>query len=232
VVSGWAVNAVPVAEFTLGQILLAGKVYFRNVREYNGGPSYSFAFRGRGNFEQTVSILGAGQIGRLLIALLRPFHLRVIVFDPFLSHKNAETLGVEKVSLEDAFSLGNVISNHLADVPETKRMLDGRLFASLPQDATFINTGRGATVAQPELIAVMRTRPDLTALLDVTDPEPLPSDSPLLRLANVQVSSHIAGAIGGEVGRIAATVLEEFDAWCEDRPLRCAVTPLMLQTMA
>lgn len=232
VVSGGAANAIPVAEFTLGQILLANKGYFRNTGEYRCSGRYNSVFRGRGNFGAPVALLGAGQVGRALIELLRPFRLPILVFDPFLSEDEARSLAVEKVGLEEAFARGQVVSNHLADVPETKGLLNAPLFAALPRDATFINTGRGATVAQNDMIEALRVRPDLTALLDVTDPEPLPADSPLWKLPNAHLTSHIAGAISDEVGRIADTLLEEFEAWRDGRPLRYAVTPRMLQTMA
>lgn len=232
VVSAWAANAVPVAELTLGQILLANKGYFRNVREYEDKTSYSTAYRGPGNYEVTVSILGAGQIGRKLIELLRPFHLRVLVFDPFLTHKGAEHLGVEKVELDEAFRRGDIVSNHLAHVPGTVGLLRGEHFRAMPQHATFINTGRGPTVNHADLIHVLQSRPDLTALLDVTDPEPLPRTSPLRALPNVHISSHIAGSINREVGRVADYMLDEFQAWRTGRPLRWAVTPEMLLAMA
>lgn len=233
VVSGWAANAVPVAEFTLAQILLANKGAYRNVQEYAAVRRRECAYIGRGNFGAPVALLGAGAIGSRVIELLRPFRLPVVVFDPFLSHKAAESLGVEKVSLAEAFAVGRVVSNHLADVPETRGLLDGRLFASMRPDATFINTGRGETVDQRDLIRVLRDeRPDLTALLDVTEPEPLPDDSPLWTLPNVQITSHIAGAVGDEVGRLAETILEEFEAWRGGGPLRYAVTLPMLETMA
>ena len=233
VVSGWAANAVPVAEFTLGQILLANKGYFRNQYEYRGNSNFSTAFRGQGNYEVTISILGAGQIGRKLIELLRPFRVRILVFDPYMSYKVAEVLGVEKVeTLHEAFERGDIVSNHLANVPKTVNLLTGDLFHSMPQNATFINTGRGPTVNHNELIRVLQLRPDLTALLDVTEPEPLPSDSPLRALPNVHITSHIAGSIGREVGRVADYILEEFEAWSKGKPLRFAITPEIMACMA
>lgn len=232
VMSAWAANAVPVAEFTLGQILLANKGYFRNVGQYQNGSSEYSAFRGRGNYGAIVSVLGAGQIGRKLIELLRPFHLRVLVFDPFLSRENAAELGAEKVELDAAFARGNIVSNHLADLPQTRGLLNGVLLSSMPENATFINTGRGRTVHHAEMTAVLQSRPDLTALLDVTDPEPLPRDSPLWNLPNVHISGHIAGSIGDEVGRMADFVLEEFQRRQNGEPLRYAVSLQMLETMA
>lgn len=232
VVSGWAANAVPVAEMTVAQILLSNKGYFRNGREFTGPDRFRSAYRGSGNFGATVALLGAGQIGRKVVELLSPFRLRIVVFDPFMKDADAKVLGVERVSLEQAFAQGQVVSNHLADAPSTRQMLKASLFASMKQGATFINTGRGETVAESGLIEVLRVRPDLTALLDVTEPEPPAKDSSLWSLPNVRLSSHIAGAIGDEVGRVAEVVIEEFQAWELGKPLRYAVTEAMLASMA
>ena len=231
-VNAASANAVPVAEFTLGQILLANKGYFRNSLECSGPGQYHTAFRGLGNYGTTIALLGAGQIGRLLIELLQPFHLTILVFDPFLSQQDALILGVEKVTLQEAFLRGQIVSNHLADNAATRNMLNGNLFEMMMPNATFINTGRGATLVEEDLISVLRKRPDLTVLLDVTEPEPPAPDSPLWTLPNVRLSSHIAGSIGNEVKRVADVVIAEFHEWLLGRPLRNAVTEVMLQTMA
>ena len=130
VVSAWAANGIPVAEFTLAQILLANKGYFRNVRQCATPEGRRAVTKdGPGNFGETVAILGAGVIGRRLIELLKPFVLDVIVWDPFLSQEVAAELGVEKVgSLAEAFSRGLVVTNHLANVPETRGLLQGGHF--------------------------------------------------------------------------------------------------------
>jgi len=233
VTSSVAANAVPVAELTLSLILLANKGYFRNVAEYRETADYGNSFVGAGNYGATVSILGAGQIGRKLIELLRPFRLRVLVFDPFLSHKDAGSLDVEKVDLSTAFARGNIVSNHLAHVPATIGILNGRLLASMPANAAFINTGRGRTVNHADLLSVFRARPDLNAFLDVTDPEePLPRESQLWSLPNVHISAHIAGSRGGEVRRVADFAIEEFQRWMRGEPLRYSVALEGLERMA
>lgn len=231
-VSAWAANGVPVAEFTLAQILLSNKGYFRNCRACATPAGRAQAFRGAGNYDQTVALLGVGMIGRKVIELLRPFRLQTVVFDPFLSADAAVKLGVEKVSLDEAFARGSVVSNHLANVPETCGLLQRRHFAAMRENAVFINTGRGATVVEADLAEVLRQRPDLSALLDVTEPEPPLPDSPLYKLANVFLSSHIAGSMGTEVLRMTDTMLEEFQAWRTGQPLRYAVSLEMLKTMA
>jgi len=232
VVSAWQALAAPVAEFVLAQILLANKGYWRNTRHYRSPENYAGALRGRGNCGATVALLGAGAVGRHLIQLLRPFDFRVLVFDPFLSREDAAQLGVEKVSLEDAFARGDVVSNHLANKPETSKLLNAPLFNQLREDATFINTGRGATVDEDALLDALRARPSLTALLDVTEPEPPVSGSPFYHLPNVHLTSHIAGSIGAEVLRLADVCIEEFTTWRHDRPLRYAVSLEMLERLA
>ena len=228
-----AANGIPVAEFTLAQILLANKGYFQDVAACSSAQGRVAArFSGTGNFGETVALLGVGVIGRKVIELLRPFDLRVIVFDPFLPDAEAERLGVIKVSLEEAFAQGFVVSNHLANLPATVGMLNGRLFDSMRQNATFINTGRGATVVESDLTRVLQARPDLTALLDVTDPEPPVSDSLFYALPNVHLTSHIAGSAGNEVVRMADYMIEEFKRWEQGEPLRYAVTLPMLERMA
>lgn len=230
VVSAWAANAVPVAETTLAQILLANKGFFRNWSEYR--LRERGAFVGRGNYGATVSLLGAGQIGRRVIELLRPFQLKVLVFDPFLSDENAQLLNVEKVELNQAFARGDVVSNHLANLPATRGLIHGAHFTLLPQNATFLNSGRGATVNHLDLLEVFTQRSDLTALLDVTDPEPLPLSHPLRALPNVHLSSHIAGSIGDEVTRMGDLVMDEFERWQRGETPLYAVTRAMLETMA
>lgn len=234
VISAWRCNGTPVAEFTLAQILLSGKGYFKNIQDCKSTEKFHAGetFHGRGNYNETISIIGAGATGRSLIKLLKNFKLKVIVYDPYLDEKEAALLGVEKVSLESVFERGNVVSNHVPDIPATRRMLTGTLFDSMRREATFINSGRGPTVAEDEMIEVLKRRPDLTALLDVTEIEPPLMDSPLYQMPNVYLSSHIAGALGNEVGWLVDGLIEEFAAWKEGKALRYEVTLEKLNIMA
>jgi phosphoglycerate dehydrogenase-like enzyme len=234
VVSAWAANAVPVSQFALAQILLSLKGYFRNVREVRLPAN-----RGRlletdapGVLGETVALLGCGMVGRAVAGLLLPFRLDVLAYDPYLSDGDAAVIGVRPASLEECFAKAFVVSNHLPDLPATRNLLSRPLFASMRPGATFINTGRGATVDERALAAALAARPDLTALLDVTDPEPAPADSPWHALENVRLSSHIAGSNGNEVVRMADYCLEEFRAWRLGRPLRYQVTREMLEKLA
>ena len=111
-------------------------------------------------------------------------------------------------------------------------MLRASHFAKLPPNSTFINTGRGAQVAENELLEVLLARPDLLALLDVTDPEPPVEESPLYHLPNCILSPHIAGSNGNEVYRMSELILEEFKLYLKGEPTKYEVSLKMLETMA
>mgnify|MGYP001558767782 CR=1 FL=1 len=234
VVSAWGANAVPVAEYTLSQILLATKGYFRNTRDSKdaGRRRGGQCFSGRGNYGETIALIGAGQVGRKLMEMLKPFALSVLAVDPYLSEEEARRLGVRKATLQEAFAQAYVVSNHLPNIPSTVGLLNRPLFASMRPDATFINTGRGAQVVEPDLVAVLKERPDLTALLDVTDPEPPAEGSEFYTLPNVHLTSHIAGSLGDEVVRMADYMIEEFQRWEQGEPLHYQITKDMLPRLA
>ena len=234
VMTASAANGTAVAEFTMAQILLANKGYFHNIQVSTSCETRTDWPRPlfKGNFEQTISLLGAGAIGRKVIELLRPFNLKVLVYDPFLPQATADALGVELVSLEEAFARGSVVSCHIANLPETQGMLREQHFASMQPGAVFINTGRGAQVVEEEMIAVLQRRPDLVALLDVTWPEPPVPDSPLYTMRNVFLSNHIAGTIANEHHRMADACIEECARYLRGEPLRWEVTMKSLEHMA
>jgi phosphoglycerate dehydrogenase-like enzyme len=231
-VSAWAINAIPVAEMCLAQILLSLRGYFRSVRQYRERRALDAkAFRRSGVQGATIGLIGMGQIGTRLRALLRDHPLEVIACDPFLSAARAAELDVERVSLAELFARASIVSNHIPDLPETRGVLNAALFETLREGATFINTGRGAQVVEADLVAVLEARPDLTALLDVTWPEPPAASSRLWTLPNVVISPHIGGTIGDEVARLADCAIAEFERWQAGEPLRYQVTREVLATM-
>lgn len=233
--SSWGANAVPVAEMTVAETVLANKGYYLTNRVYcsEGYVASKHAYwRCNGNFGETVGIIGAGMIGRLVIQMLKSYELRVIVFDPFLSDEDAAALGVEKCSLDELFARAFVVSNHLANNDQTKGMLNYALFSKMRENAVFINTGRGAQVVEEDLIRVLRERSDLTALLDVTEPEPSADGHPFYTLKNCFLTPHIAGSTGDEVKRMGRYMLSEFECFLSGERCRYEVTEKMLLTMA
>ena len=233
--SAWAANAVPVAEYTVAQIILANKGFYRsclmsNKSEYSAAKKIFSGYIG--NYGAKIGIIGAGMIGKLVIEMLKSYNLEVLVFDPFLPDSRAEELGVEKCSLEKIFAECNVISNHLANNEQTKGMLCGKLFEAMLPNATFLNTGRGAQVVESELCKVLSNRPDIVAVLDVTEPEPPEDSHPFYTLENCILTPHIAGSAGNEVHRMAEYMLAEYNKFINGEKTDYEVTIKMLETMA
>ena len=231
-VSAWAINAIPPAEMCLSQVLLSLRGYFRTVRQYREMKTHAAKSYWRpGVMNETIGLIGLGYIGSQLRKKLADYPLHVIAHDPFLTNERAAELDVTPVSLEELFVKSYIVSNHIPDLPTTRGVLTRKLFETLREGATFINTGRGAQVVEADLIAVLRARPDVTALLDVTWPEPPPPDSELWRLPNVVISPHIGGTTGHEVVRLADCAIEEFERWQAGQPLRYQVTQDIFRTM-
>jgi phosphoglycerate dehydrogenase-like enzyme len=232
VFSAWAANAVPVAEYTVAQIILANKGFFKTMAYTDWASAGKESKLFPGNYNAKVGIIGAGMIGKLVIRMLKSYNLEVLTFDPFLPGETAEELGVEKVSLETLFRECQVVSNHLANNAQTIGMLSGALFEKMRPYATFLNTGRGAQVVEADLIKVLKARPDLTAILDVTFPEPPEEGSELYSLPNCILTPHIAGSSGNEVRRMGEYMEAEYQNFIQKKPCKYEVTLEMLKTMA
>ncbi len=235
VFSSWAANGVPVAEYTVAQIVLANKGFFTLMHKPGSGPDWKRS-KGdglTGNYETTVGIIGAGMIGKMVIRRLNTFDkIKILVFDPFLPDETAAELGVTKVPLTEVFERCAVISNHLANNAQTKGMLNKDCFDRMSPTAVFINTGRGAQVVEDDLIAALKAEPGRLALLDVTFPEPPLPDSQLYLLPNVILTPHIAGSLHNEIHRMAEYAVAEYEAFDKGLPTKYSVTLKMLETMA
>ncbi|NUP45593.1 MAG: hydroxyacid dehydrogenase [Streptomyces sp.] len=207
-----AANAVPVAEYSVAMILLAGKRIFESARLYRARRDFidrEAVFPDAGNYRRTVGLIGASRIGRLVIERLRrSTDLRIVVADPYLSVEEAALLGVHLVGLPELMRSVDVVSVHAPLLPETRGMITAELLALLPDGATVINSARGAVIDQDALLAELAAG-RLNAILDVTHPEVLPADHPLYDLDNVFLTPHMAGSVGNELRRMGEHVVDE-----------------------
>ncbi|CAL9342406.1 Formate dehydrogenase, mitochondrial [Streptomyces sp. enrichment culture] len=213
--SAAAANAVPVAEYTLGMILLTGKRALEQARAYRAArrrDDWLRTPRTVGNHRRTVGILSASLIGRRVIELLRPHDLEVLLHDPYVSDADAAELGVERVGLADLFARCDTVSVHTPLLPETRGLVSRDLIDAMPDDAVLINTSRGPVVDQDALTDAVRAG-RVRAVLDVTDPEPLPPDHPLWDCENALITPHLAGSVGNEWRRLADLALAETARW-------------------
>ncbi|WP_327432677.1 hydroxyacid dehydrogenase [Streptomyces sp. NBC_01236] len=210
--SAVAGNALPVAEYTLAMILLAGKDAFAHRERFRGTHAYpsSAETSDTGNLGRRVGIIGASRVGRRLLELLRPFDLTVSLCDPYVDTAEAAALGTELLPLEDLLRGSDIVSLHAPDIPETYRMLDRDKLALIRDGGVLINTSRGALV-DPVALTDELVSGRLSAVLDVTEPEPLPAGSPLYALPNAFLTPHIAGSLGNELERLGRIVADELE---------------------
>jgi phosphoglycerate dehydrogenase-like enzyme len=219
--SAAAANALPVAEYALAAILLANKRAFRLQRRYaelRAGRLWPRELVIPGNCGRVIGVVGASHTGRRLIELLRPFDFEILVHDPYLDAAGAAKVGAEPVELDELLRRSDVVTLHAPELPETRRMLDARRLGLLRDGAVLVNTARGALVDGEALVRELSSG-RIDAVLDVTEPEVLPCDSPLYELPNVFLTPHIAGAIGGETTRLVELALDEIARFARGEPL-------------
>ncbi|MGC7152888.1 hydroxyacid dehydrogenase [Paenarthrobacter ureafaciens] len=204
-------NAIPVAEYTVAMIVLANKRVLQIARALHTTRSEVLPgrlFPDMGNYRKRIGIIGASKIGRNVIRLLSAYDLDVVVADPYLGASEAAALGVELVTLDELVASSDVVSLHAPSLPSTKNLIDARLIATLRPGATFINTSRGALVDHDALLARLE-KGDLYVVLDVTTPEVLPPESHFYDHPNVMLTPHVAGSLGNELERMAASTVQE-----------------------
>jgi phosphoglycerate dehydrogenase-like enzyme len=226
-------NAKPTAEFTFAEIILSLKrawerIFLLREKQVHQQESDLVA----GAYGTTVGLLSLGKVGSLVAQRLATLDVAVFAYDPMVSPAQAAALGVRLCPLEEIFAQADVVSCHMPSTLQTRRLLGGDLFRRMKRGATFINTARGIIVREEELVAVLRERPDLFAVLDVTDPEPPAADSPLFRLPNVVLTPHIAGSIGLECRRMGRMMVSEVERYIAGQPLKGELRPEQLEILA
>lgn len=224
-------NALPVAEFTVAAIVLAGKRAFRLAAQYRIERRKADPHGMPGSYGTTVGLLGASRIARMVAERLRAFDLHVLISDPYLTGAEATELGAELVDNDTLFRRSDVLSVHAPLIPETVGLVDARLLGLLRDGSVLINTARGKIVNAEALISECVSG-RIDAVLDVTDPEPLPPDSPLLDLPNVFVTPHVAGAVGNEIARLGELAVGELERLGTGRPLQHAISRTELGRLA
>ena len=207
-------NASAVAEFTIGAILAATRLIRAGHESLRQGDWRGDLYRADTTGEElsalTVGLIGYGQIGRRVVPLLLPFGCRVLVDDPYVElsaeHRAA---GVEAVDLDRLLAESDVVSLHARVTEETKGFLGAPQFARMKRGAYFINTARGPMVDYPALYEALRDGHLRGAMLETFWQEPPPPEAPLLKLPNVTLTPHIAGASLTTVRTAAKMMAEE-----------------------
>ena len=214
-------NALPVAEFTLGLILTSMKNVFRHHRTFESegrsGWTKSRPYSG-GYYHTRVGLLGYGRITRFLLDLLSKFDFDVLVADDFATVEELAAYGAQKAEVAEVMSTCDVVSIHHADVERNWNIINKETLALMKPGARLINTSRGRMINEADLVEKLREG-SITAFLDVTHPEPPADGHPFYELKNCILTPHVAGSLGTEVFRMGDYCLRELTNWIDGKPL-------------
>ena len=216
-------NASAVAEFTIAAILAETRLIragHEGLRQgIWRGDLYRYDFTGTELSEMTVGLIGYGFIGTRVIKLLKPFGCRILVADPYKTLSKEDVAdGVRMIGLDRLLADSDVVSLHARVSEETKGFLAAPQFARMRKGAYFINTARGPMVNYDDLYQALKSRHLRGAMLETFWLEPPPADSPLLKLDNVTLTPHIAGASTTTVRIAARMVAEEVRRYLAGEP--------------
>lgn len=220
-------NHEAVAEHTFALLLAVAKRIVSGHREVSQGgfrrqPTWSL--RGK-----TLGLVGLGRIGRAVARRAVAFDMRIIAYDPFQSAPPEDLREVELTSLDNLLARSDVISLHAAVTENTNRLIRRETLDRMKQGVVLLNTARGLLIDEAALLEALQSGKVAAAGLDVFEREP-PADSPLLGLANVVLSPHLAGideqAFVDSATMAAETIVELFQGrWPVERIVNTAQLP-------
>lgn len=180
---------------------------------------------GAGVWGATLGIVGLGRIGTAVARRAQGFAMRVLYHDRVRKPDLEMELGLECVELDALLAQADFVSLHCPLIPQTHHLIGERALEQMKPTAILINTARGPVVDTDALVRALQERRIARAALDVTDPEPIPSDHPLLTLPNCIVVPHIASATITARDRMATMAAENLLAGLRGERLPYCVNP-------
>ncbi len=216
-------NASAVAEFTIGAILAETRKIREGHEALRQGIWRDDLYRadttGRELSEMTVGVVGYGAIGRRVVQLLRAFGCRIVVHDPYAELVDEDmAAGVDTVDMDTLLAQSDVVTLHPKVTPETIGMMDAAAFARMRDGAVLINTTRGSLCDDDAMYRALTEGPLAAAAIDTFTTEPVPADTPLLKLPNVTLTPHIAGASVRTVAYAAEQATEDVRRYLAGEP--------------
>lgn len=172
----------------------------------------------------TLGLVGFGRIGKAMAKRALGFEMRVIFYDPGKEDNDPE-LNARRVDFETLLAESDFVSLHTPLTPDTHHLIDAEALSRMKLTATLVNTSRGPVVDMDALYEALRDKRIFAAGLDVTDPEPLPPDHPLLSLENLVIAPHIASASVTARGNMARMAAQNLIAGLKGERLPNCVNP-------
>lgn len=202
--------------------IVEGERYVREGNWETWGPTL---LMGVDIYKATLGIIGFGRIGQAVARRARGFAMRIIYYDPTVDPEIGRTFGAEACTLEEVLTLSDFISVHTPLNEATYHIIDADALRQMKPSCVLVNTSRGGTVDPVALYDALRGGEIAYAALDVTEPEPIGLDDPLLALENCLIVPHIASSSVQTRNKMAAMAADNLIAGLRGEPLPFCVNP-------
>jgi phosphoglycerate dehydrogenase-like enzyme len=227
----YAANGIPVSEYTVAALVFGLKGILQSAAATREARTFQRHAGSKGVYDAKIGVIGAGMVGTGVLQRLQNYQVETYCYDPYLTEQRAAELKTKKLDLEEMFRICDAVTVHAPALPATTGMVTGTLLCSMKKGAIFINTARGSIVKEAEMIEVLREG-NIFAFIDVTNPEPPETTSPLYDLPNVFLTPHTSGSTGDEIFRQGEYVLDELRRFLNAEPPRYPITQEMMAWMA
>ncbi len=210
------------ADFAFALLMAAARRVVEGVDEARAGRWRAWGpmlLLGVDVHHATLGLIGLGRIGQEMARRARGFNMRVLYYNTRRREDVERELGITYAPLDELLTQADFVSLHTPLTPETRHLMNSERLARMKSSAALINTARGAVVETEALVEALHSGRIAYAALDVTDPEPLPTDHPLLALPNCIVTPHMASASRATRGKMAEIAARNLIAGLNGEPL-------------
>lgn len=216
-------NTITTAEHAIALMTSLARRIPQATASMRTGKWEKTRFNGKELFDQTLGVIGLGNIGSIVADRARGLHMRVIAFDPLVSEERAERLGVDLVSLDELIARSDVITVHVPLTESTRGLIGRAAFAKAKRGVLIINAARGGIVDERALLEAIESGKCGGAALDVFETEPPPKDHPLLQREEVIFTPHLGAATDTAQLNVAIAVAEQVRDYLQRGVVRNAV---------
>lgn len=187
-------NTISTAELTFSMLLAMARKIPQAHASMKAGEWNRKAFSGIELNGKALGVLGMGRIGSEVAKRARAFGMRVLAFDPYLSHARAQALDVELVPLDGLFTGSDFITVHMPMTDETRGMINRATIAKMKKGVRLLNCARGGIIVEADLVEALQSGHVAAAALDVYEVEPAPADHPLRAFSQVIMTPHLGAS--------------------------------------
>ncbi len=202
-------NSVTTAEHAIAMMFAVSRKIPQAAASMKNGKWEKTKFEGNEISDKTLGIIGVGNIGKLVAMRALGLKMKVVGFDPFLTHDAASALGIELVTLDDLFARADYITMHTPVTEATRNLINKDNFKKMKKGVYVINCARGGIVVEKDLEWAIKEGIVKGAALDVFEQEPTPIDNPLLKMDEVICTPHLGASTGEAQLNVALQVAEQ-----------------------